>query len=95
MSRRHKKRDEGYSKLRNLRQGEEPKGKIFPCGRVKAVILENGPDQPNLVANRIYDTKPVHYLSMVSDQLRWKCVSKLVFNIDTDEMELLEFLWLN
>ena len=62
---------------------------------MKAVILEGNPDCPNLVSISIYNTKSIHYLSMVSDKLKWKRVSKLVFNVNTGETALLEFLLLN
>ena len=35
-------------------------------GTVKAAVLEGDLGCPNLVASSVYDTKPVHYLSMVS-----------------------------
>ena len=36
-------------------------------GTVKAAVLQGDPDCPNLIASSVYDTKPVHYLSMVCD----------------------------
>ena len=39
-------------------------------GTVEAAVLEGDLDCPNLVASSVYDsTKPVHYLSMVSDSI--------------------------
>ena len=38
---------------------------------VKAALFEGDAACPNLVAFSIYDTKPVHYLSMVCDTLKW------------------------
>ena len=62
---------------------------------MKALILEGDPDCFNLVASSIYGTKPVHYLSIVKDQLKWRRLSKPVFNGDTGEIKPIEFLQLN
>ena len=40
-------------------------------GTVKAAVLEGYPGCPNIIASRVYDTKPVHYLSMVSESMQW------------------------
>ena len=40
-------------------------------GTVKAAVLKGDKDCPDLVACSVYDTKPVHYLSMVSEKLQW------------------------
>ena len=38
-------------------------------GTVKVAVLEGDPGCPNLIATSVYDTKPVHYLSMVSQSI--------------------------
>jgi hypothetical protein len=38
---------------------------------VKAAILKGDPDCPDLVATSVYDTKPVHFLSMSCSSIRW------------------------
>ena len=45
------------------------KDQIKVRGTVKAALMEGNSACPNLVACSIYDTKPVHYLSMVCDQV--------------------------
>ena len=40
-------------------------------GTVKESVLKGGPGCPNLVASSVYDTKAVHYLSMVSESVEW------------------------
>ena len=40
-------------------------------GTVKAAVLEGDDNCKNLVASSVYDTKPVHYLSMVCTCLKW------------------------
>ena len=37
----------------------------------KADILEGDPGCSNLVASNVYDTKPVHYRSMVLESIEW------------------------
>ena len=64
-------------------------------GTVKAAVLEGDPMCKNLVASSVYDTKPVHYLSMVSSKLKWVLKIKDVFNVDTGKREHLHFLHLN
>ena len=62
---------------------------------MKAAVLVGDPDCPNLVASSVYDSKPVHYLSMVSPSIEWIVKEKNVYNVDTDEIESMEFLRLN
>ena len=64
-------------------------------GTVKAAVLRGDPGCPNLVASSIYDTKPVHYLSMVTEELKWIIKEKIVYNIDTGTTEILKFLRMN
>ena len=64
-------------------------------GTVKAAILVGDPGCPNLIASSVYDTKPVHYLSMISNSIKWVVKEKKVFNVDTNQVEKLEFLRLN
>ena len=54
-------------------QFEQKSGKdqIKVRGTVKDALLEGDSACPNLVACSIYDTNPVHYLSMVCDTLKW------------------------
>jgi hypothetical protein len=48
-----------------------------------------------LVASTVYDTKPVHYLRMVSIRLEWIVVEREVYNVDTGKKEVLRFLRLH
>ena len=56
---------------------------------VKAAVLEGDPGCPNLVESSVYDTKPVQYLSMVSESVEWVKVEKNVYNVETDETEVM------
>jgi hypothetical protein len=49
-------------------------------GTVKAAVLEGDPDCPNLVAVSVYDTKPVHFITMVSECIEWVTKSRKVWN---------------
>ena len=49
-------------------ENDKEKMKVF--GTVKAAVIEGSVGLPNLVACSIYDTKPVNYLSMVTEKLR-------------------------
>ena len=64
-------------------------------GTVKVAKLEGDPDCMCLVASNVYDTKPVHYLSMVSDKIEWIVKEKPVFNVETNIVETMRFLQLN
>ena len=64
-------------------------------GTVKAAKLEGDDDCPCLFASSVYDTKPVHYLSMVTDTIKWIVKERSVYNVDTKRVELMQFLWLN
>ena len=61
-------------------------------GTVKAAVVMGDPGCPNLIASSVYDTKPVHYLSMVTTELKWVVKERSVYNVDTEEVEVLSFL---
>jgi hypothetical protein len=64
-------------------------------GTVKVAKLEGDPQCPCLIASSVYDTKPVHYLSMVTERVQWMNKTKDVYNVDTHRTEKMEFLRLN
>jgi hypothetical protein len=76
-------------------EGKNKKEQLEKRGTVKAAVLEGDSKCQNLVASSVYDTKPVHYLSMVAEELKWVEVSKPVYNVDTGGMEKLKFLRMN
>ena len=71
------------------------KEKIRVRGTIKAAILEGDPSCPNLVAASVCGTKPVHMLSMTCKELKWNMQEKPVYNVDTGQVELINFLRLN
>ena len=40
-------------------------------GTVKAVVLKGEPGCPNLCAISVYDTKPVHFITMCNENIEW------------------------
>ena len=64
-------------------------------GTVKAPVLTNDPDCLNLVASSVYDSKPVHFLSVTCAELKWKTQENDVYNIETEHVESLKCLCMN
>jgi hypothetical protein len=64
-------------------------------GTVKAALLMGDPDCPDLVATSVYDTKPVHFLSMTCDSIKWMVKTREVYCVDTQKLETIRFLRLN
>jgi len=64
-------------------------------GTVKVAVLNGDPLCPYLVASSVYDTKPVHFLSMICESISWIKKERSVFNVDTNKMETMNFLRLN
>eukprot|EP00957_Ditylum_brightwellii_P118077 9005108-Ditylum_brightwellii.AAC.1 len=63
--------------------------------RVKVVVLEGDPKCPQLVACSVYGTKPVHFLSMVCEELKWMVMEKQVINVDSRKKETMRCLRMN
>ena len=45
-------------------------------GTTKLAIMKVDPKCPDLIATSVYDTKPVHYLRMSSEKLKWVVCEK-------------------
>ena len=71
------------------------KKQIEVRGTVKAVVLKGDDKCPKLVCCSVYDAKPVHFFSMSCPSLKWKILNRKVYNVDTGEQEMMEFLRLN
>ena len=61
-------------------------------GTVTAAVLVGDDECPDLLATCVYDTKPVHFLSMVCKLVKWILCEKKVFNVDTGLKESMKFL---
>eukprot|EP00984_Skeletonema_dohrnii_P025939 scaffold15185_cov72-Skeletonema_dohrnii-CCMP3373.AAC.1 len=65
-------------------------------GTTKAARLINCPECPDLIATSVYDTKPVHILSMVADKVEWGVKERhRVWSITERELKSMKFLRLN
>ena len=58
-------------------------------------VIQGDTKCPNLVASSIYDTKPVHFLSMVCTEVKWVLKLRQVYNVDTGMIETMNFLRMN
>ena len=70
-------------------------GQLAVRGNVKAAVLQDDPECPDLVASSIYDSRPVHLLSMGCNEIKWVEKTKNVYNVDTGGVEVMRFLRLN
>jgi hypothetical protein len=62
-------------------------------GTIKAAVLRGDKEGcPGLVANLVYDTKPVHFLSMIREEIKWVKKHRLVYNADMGKVESMFFL---
>ena len=52
----------------------------------KADVLEGYPGCPNIIASSVYETKPVHYLSMMSGSIELVEKENMVYNVDTGKV---------
>lgn len=58
---------------------KKKKAQIWVRGTVKAAKLVSDPGCLHFIASSVYDTRPVHYLSMVSDSIKWVEKERKVF----------------
>ena len=59
-------------------------------GTVKVAVLQGDKDCPNIVASSIYDTRSVHFLSIVYNTIKWIVKTKKVYNVDTGGVDELQ-----
>jgi hypothetical protein len=77
---------------------EEQKNKrlqLAARGTVKAAVLKGDKDCVDLVACSFYDTKPVHIISMVCEDIKWIEKYRMVYDPDQAKMVGMNFLRLN
>ena len=65
------------------------------CGTVKAAVLTNDPKCLDLCAVSVYDTKPVHFLTMCNNNIKWVEKERKIYNKNTGKKEKANFLRLN
>ena len=64
-------------------------------GTVKAAVLVGDEEGPDLVAVSYYNQKPVHFLSMICESIKWIECHKEVYCVETEQVETMKFLCLN
>jgi hypothetical protein len=57
--------------------------------------LTGDPDCPDLLAVSVYDTKPVNFLTMIADEIKWVQCERRVYSYETGKNETMKFLRLN
>ena len=58
------------------------KAQIETRGSSKLAVLKGGPKFTKLIEASMYDTKPVNYTSMVSEELKWFVKEKDFFDVE-------------
>ena len=56
-------------------------------GTSKEAVLEWDTKCTNLIRNIMYDTNSIHYMNMVSEELKWAIKEKECFNIGTGKFK--------
>jgi len=77
---------------------QEPvKEKDIPTtrGTVKAAVLVGDKKCPEMIAMSIYDSKPVHFISMIAESIEWKEKIREVWNKVARQMQPIKFLRVN
>lgn len=64
-------------------------------GTINAAVLEGDKDCPQLVSMSIYDTKPVHFISLVAESVQWVKKQRCVWNKVNNRMEMITLLQVN
>ena len=64
-------------------------------GTLKAAKLVNDPDCPDMCAVSVYDTKPVHFLTLCNSAIKWVQKKRKVFDKGRNLTEKIRFLRLN
>ena len=57
-------------------------------GTAKAEVLEGDPKCPNLIEASVYYTKPVHYIVMVSEELKCTAKEKECLNVNKGKIKI-------
>ena len=58
---------------------------------VKAGVIEGDPNCSGLVCCSIYDTKPVHFLTMASEEIKWITKERDVYDTKKNTKVSMEF----
>ena len=75
--------------LQNKAKKEKVRGTVLPDE------LVGDSKCPSLIAVYVYDTKPINFLSMKADSIKWEYKSIPVYDISIGQMSTMKFLRLN
>ena len=64
-------------------------------GTVKAAVLKGDSECPNLCAISVYDTKPVHFITMCNEKIEWIKKKRKVYDKVTKKVKTVDYLRLN
>ena len=64
-------------------------------GTVKAAELKGDANCPNLCSVSVYDTKPVHFMTMANDRIEWIKKKRKIYNKDLGKQVDIDFLHIN
>jgi hypothetical protein len=80
-----------------IKQPIEPNAKKAEAlkGKTTAARLLHCKDCPDLLAVCVYDNKPVHLLSMVSESVEWLVKKRKVYHRESNSMKMMGYLRLN
>jgi Transposase IS4 len=81
----------GFPKLVLQEEVKNRNEQLKVRGTVKAAVLKGDDDCVNLVAVSVYNTKPVHFLSMSCELIEWITKERKVFSSNTGKYEHLNF----
>ena len=73
----------------NVKEQEKVRGTVI------AAELAGDPNCPSLIAVSVYDTKPVHFLTMAAENIYWEENKREVFDRSTGKMKSMKFYRLN
>ena len=65
------------------------------CAVHGTAVLVGDEELPDLVAVCDYDQKPVHFLSMICESIKWIEYHKEGYCVETEQVETIKFLHLN
>ena len=68
---------------------------MYEAGTVKTTVLRYDPSCPNQLAVSFYDTKLVHFLSMIAENIKWVELEKKIYSSELNNYTKLKFLRLN
>ena len=93
----HTETRSGFQDLRE-RVEEDCQEKTSPaeiCAVHGTAVLVGDEELPDLVAVCDYDQKPVHFLSMICESIKWIECHKEGYCVETEQVETIKFLHLN